>query len=89
MDEPDTPSCHSSAPPRDTSPGPGGVLDFGLDGGVPPGPQDPNPCLEVKKVPMFRDFAQKMDPCLGIFWKFSGLAFPENFCDFDEKWTHV
>ena len=27
----------------------GGVLDFGLDGGVPPGPQDPNPCLEVKK----------------------------------------
>ena len=46
---------------------PGGVLDFGLDGGVPPGPRDPNPCLEVKKVPMFRDFAQKMDPCLGIF----------------------
>ena len=45
----------------------GGVLDFGLDGGVPPGPRDPNPCLEVKKVPMFRDFAQKMDPCLGIF----------------------
>ena len=43
-----------------------GVLDFGLDGGVPPGPRDPNPCLEVKKVPMFRDFAQKMDPCLGI-----------------------
>ena len=54
--------------------GGGGVLDFGLDGGVPPGPRDPNPCLEVKKVPMFRDFAQKMDPCLGIFWKFSGLA---------------
>ena len=52
----------------------GGVLDFGLDGSVPPGPRDPNPCLEVKKVPMFRDFAQKMDPCLGIFWKFSGLA---------------
>ena len=25
---------------------PGGVLDFGLDGGVPPGPRDPNPCLE-------------------------------------------
>ena len=48
-------------------PGGGGVLDFGLDGGVPPGPRDPNPCLEVKKVPMFRDFAQKMDPCLGIF----------------------
>ena len=47
--------------------GPGGVLDFGLDGGVPPGPRDPNPCLEVKKVPMFRDFAKKMDPCLGIF----------------------
>ena len=46
---------------------PRGVLDFGLDGGVPPGPRDPNPCLEVKKVPMFRDFAQKMDPCLGIF----------------------
>ena len=59
---------------------PGGVLDFGLDGYVPPGPRDPNPCLEVKKVPMFTDFAQKMDPCLGIFW---------NFCDFDEKWTHV
>ena len=54
--------------------GTGGVLDFGLDGGVPPGPRDPNPCLEVKKVPMFRDFAQKMDPCLGIFWKYSGLA---------------
>ena len=46
---------------------PGRVLDFGLDGGVPPGPRDPNPCLEVKKVPMFRDFAQKMDPCIGIF----------------------
>ena len=46
---------------------PGGVLDFGLDGGVPPGPRDPNPCLEVKKVPMFRDFVQKMDPVLGIF----------------------
>ena len=45
----------------------GGVLDFVLDGGVPPGPRDPNPCLEVKKVPMFRDFTQKMDPCLGIF----------------------
>ena len=25
---------------------PGGVLNFGLDGGVPPGPRDPNPCLE-------------------------------------------
>ena len=24
----------------------GEVLDFGLDGGVPPGPRDPNPCLE-------------------------------------------
>ena len=36
---------------------------------MPPGPQDPNPCLEVKKAPMFRDFAQKMDPCLGIFLK--------------------
>ena len=46
---------------------PGGILDFGLDGGVPPGLRDPNPCLEVKKVPMFGDFAQKMDPCLGIF----------------------
>ena len=44
-----------------------GVLDFGLDGGVPPGPRDPNPCLEVKKVAMLRDFAQKIDPCLGIF----------------------
>ena len=50
-------------------PGGGGVLDFGLDGGVPPGPRDPNPSLEVKKVPMFRDFAQKIDLCLGIFWK--------------------
>ena len=49
--------------------GGGGVLDFGLDGGMPPGPRDPNPCLEVKKVPMFRDFAQKMDPCLGFFLK--------------------
>ena len=25
---------------------PGGVLDFGLDGGMPPGHRDPNPCLE-------------------------------------------
>ena len=50
--------------------GGGVVLDFGLDGGVPPGPRDPNPCLEVKKVFMFRDFAQKMDPCLGIFDNF-------------------
>ena len=25
---------------------PRGVLDFGLDGGVPPGSRDPNPCLE-------------------------------------------
>ena len=32
----------------DWKPG-GGVLDFGLDGGVPPRPRDPNPCLEVKK----------------------------------------
>ena len=55
---------------------PGGVLDFGLDGGVPPGPRDPNPCLEVKKVPMFRDFAQKIAPS-------------KIFCDVDEKWTHV
>ena len=30
-------------------PDPGGVLDFVLDGGVPPGPRDPNPCLEIKK----------------------------------------
>ena len=30
----------------DTTPGGGGVLDFGLDGGVPLGPWDPNPCLE-------------------------------------------
>ena len=36
---------------------PGGVLDFGFDGGVPPRPRNPNPCLEVIKVPMFRDFA--------------------------------
>ena len=53
---------------------PRGVLDFVLDGGVPPGPRDPNPCLEVKKVPMFSDFTPTMDPCLGIFWKFSGLV---------------
>ena len=46
---------------------PGGYSTLALDGGVPPGPRDPNPCLEVKKVPMFRDLAQKMDPCLGIF----------------------
>ena len=26
--------------------GGGGVLDFGLDGGVPPGLRDLNPCLE-------------------------------------------
>ena len=38
---------------------PGGVLDFGLDGGVPPGPRDPSPCLEVKKK----------NPCLGILLK--------------------
>ena len=52
-----------------------------------PGPRDPNLCLEVKKVPMFRDFAQKMDPCLGIFWKifWARVASSENFCDFDEK----
>ena len=65
----------------------GGVLDFVLDGGVPPGPRDPNPCLEVKKVPMFRDFAQKIGPMfrdfLKIFW--ARVASPENFCDFDEK----
>ena len=69
----------------------GGVLDFGLDGGVPPGPRDPNRCLEVKKVPMFREFAQKIDPCLGIFLKifWARVASPENLCDFDEKWTHV
>ena len=48
---------------------PGGVLDFGLDGGVPPGPRDPNPCLKVKKVPMFRDFAQKIDSWLRNFLK--------------------
>ena len=84
------------------SPPGGGVLDFGLDGGVPPGPRDPNPCLEVKKVPRFRDFAQKKVPMfrdfaqkngpmfrdfLKIFW--ARVASPENFFDFDEKWTHV
>ena len=38
----------SSRTPRQTQMRvcPGGVLDFGLDGGVPPGPRDPNPCLE-------------------------------------------
>ena len=46
---------------------PGGTRLWLGRGGVPPGHRDPNPCLEVKKVPMFRDFAQKMDPCLGIF----------------------
>ena len=51
----------------------GGYSTLAWTGVCPPGPRDPNPCLEVKKVPMFRDFAQKMDPCLGIFWKFSGL----------------
>ena len=45
----------------------GGGTRLWLGRGVPPGPRDPNPCLEVKKVPMFRDFAQKMDPCLGMF----------------------
>ena len=65
---------------------PGGVLDFGLDGGVPPGPRDPNPCLEVKKVPMFRDFAQKMDPCLGIFKNFLGSRCePRKFLWFSRK----
>ena len=53
----------------------GGVLDFGLDGGVPPGPRDPYPCLGIllqkqaifflifrkffKNGPMFRDFGAK------------------------------
>ena len=27
--------------------GPGGVLNFGLDGGVPPGPRNPDPSLGV------------------------------------------
>ena len=48
-------------------PGGGGGTRLWLGRGVPPGPRDPNPCLEVKKVPKFRDFAQKMDPCLGIW----------------------
>ena len=46
---------------------PGGGTRLWLGRGVPPGPWDPNPCLEVKKLPMFRDFVQKMDPCLWIF----------------------
>ena len=61
----------------------GGVLDFGLDGGVPPGPRDPNPCLEVKRYPclgillkkwthvwgFFENFlGSQWDPCLGIFF---------------------
>ena len=50
------------------SPG-GGYSTLAWMGGVPPGPRDPNPCLEVKKVPMFRDFAQKMDPCFRGFLK--------------------
>ena len=59
--------CHPTLIQKLRALDPRGVLDFGLDGGVSPGPRDPNPCLEVKKVPMFRDFAQKMDPYLGIF----------------------
>ena len=66
---------------------PGGVLDFGFQRGCATRTRDPNPCLEVKKVPMFRDFAQKNGPMfrdfLKIFW--ARVASPENFCDFDEK----
>ena len=68
---------------------PGGVLDFGLDGGVPPGPWDPNPCLEVKKVPKFRDFAQKMDPCLGIWWSKMGPMFRDFLSKTDPFGRHV
>ena len=75
------------------TPKPGGVLDFGLDGGVPPGPRDTNPCLEVKKVPMFRDFAPKMDPCLGIFLSriitTFALRAQNIFVILTKKWTHV
>ena len=53
----------------------GGVLDFGLDRGVPPGPRDPNPLFRVKNVPMFRDFAPKMDPCLGILLQKQAIFF--------------
>ena len=68
--------------------GPGGVLDFGLDGGVPPGPRDPNPCLELKNVPMFTDFAPKMDPCLGILLQKQAIFFL-NFQKIFKKWTPV
>ena len=30
------------------------------------GPKKNKPMFRVKNVPMFRDFAPKMDPCLGI-----------------------
>ena len=56
--------------------GGGEVLDFGLDGGVPPGPRDPNPCL-LQNGPKFRDFAPK----IGYFFK--------NFQKIFKEWTHV
>ena len=48
--------------------------------------------FRVKKVPMFRDFAPKMDPCLGILLQKTGFflkvfwaryASPENFLKMD------
>ena len=67
-------ACHNILPQgkMDTKT-PGGTRLW-LGRGVPPGPRDPNPCLEVKKVPMFRDFAQ-MDPCLGIWGSKMGPMF--------------
>ena len=59
----------------------------------------PLPILRVKNVPMFRDFAPKMDPCLGIllqkqaiFFLIFGIFFLNGpmFRDFEAKnGTHV
>ena len=37
---------------------------------------------------MFRDFAPKMDPCLGILLQKQAI-FKKNFRKFFKKWTHV
>ena len=41
--------------------------------------------FRVKNVPMFRDFAPKMDPCLGILLQKQAifLKFSENFLKMD------
>ena len=56
--------------------GGGGVLRFGLDGGVPLEPQNPYPSLRVIFLPIVKDFSWKIGPFLQI-WAQS------------ENWTHV